>query len=124
MKKLPINKKITGVGLGVGIFKISSQIKDHRFHIAAIRHDASHDAYAIYSGKKSMYDMPLDYTYREYISLILDQQEKEKLSKYRYYLRHDRIFRDQCLTLAKGEAIYIAQAYIYYRLVRLYSLLK
>lgn len=116
-----VRKKIDGVGLGLGWFKISSQIKDHRFHIAAVRHDASWDAWKVYKGALAWADVAQDETYREMVGHIYHKQVDEKLSKKKFFKREDQIFLEMCLELSRTD-VEVLQANLFYRLVRIRSL--
>lgn len=116
-------KKKSSIGLGIDPLMLSRDFGDHKFHIAAIRHDASYDAWDIYTCKKTLEDVDTSVKgYKDYVEHILEKQQKEKLSQKEFFKLNDRIFYFMCLDLSKSTSDRV-QAWVLYKLVRLYRLI-
>lgn len=130
IKKLEKLAKDDGwVGVGVGsIWGLSdgkSGVPAHRFHIAAVQHDAAYYMLEFLLGEIEWEDLPTEpLDFREFVKLELDQYKAWKSDPYSYVKQADREFYEMCKKLAGSNLWLRFQAELFYRVIDKWSDMK
>lgn len=121
-----MSKPKTKGWVGLGIATIWGLPVTHRFHSAAIIHDANYDAYYLLAGEILFSDISNEpYYYKDEVFERYTQLRRlGEFDRDDYFEDVDNSFYTMCKKLA-GDSFWLnLQAELFYRIVRAYSALK
>lgn len=129
-----MTKKKSEDWVGLGIVWLWGLPEDHRFHIAAVHHDASQDALAIFVGKKTLDDCPSEpIYYKDFVTTKLTELQNYA-TEHRHEMSMGRILRSwaglkdaefyELCTNLRETKWQIVEGEIFYKQVKIWSYFK
>lgn len=121
--------------IGLGISTIWGLPEDHRLHIAAAHHDASHDAIDLLLGSMVIFEIPKHpIYYKELVSVKLQELvqfiSNPDNSNYEFHYKIKLFAKEKDLeffticTNLKESWFTSFQSYLFYKIVKIYTLIK